>query len=74
MENNGCSTKVNINNLISSHSSYNFSSSSYSSPSNENNNDNHNGLNKNNLIIQQIKNVIISFLYIYSILQQQNSY
>lgn len=60
MENNGCSAKVNINNLISSHTSYNFSSSSHTSFSNDNNhNDNHNNNdlnNKNNLIIQQIKN------------------
>ena len=58
MENNGCSTKVNINNLISSHNSYSFSSSSYSSPSN----DNDHSENKNNLIIQQLKNVIINML------------
>jgi hypothetical protein len=62
MENNGCSTKVNINNLIHTHNSYSFSSSSYSSPPNNhnhNNNESDNNNNKNNLIIQQLKNVII---------------
>jgi hypothetical protein len=65
MENNGCSTKVNINNLIHTHNSYSFSSSSYSSSptcNNNNHNNNDNDNNKNNLIIQQLKNVII---YIY---------
>ncbi len=62
MENNGCSTKVNINNLIHTHNSYSFSSSSYSSSPNNhnhNNNESDNNNNKNNLIIQQLKNVII---------------
>ena len=68
MENNGCSTKVNINNLINNHNSYSFTSSSYSSSptcNNNHNNSNHNDNdNKNNLIIQQLKNVIIYKLLI----------